>query len=230
MDTTPERRPDPAAFAAMMTRSYEGRLPADVRQIIADETIVPLPEKPHIVDLGCGPGLWLREVAALRPDATLAGYDRDAPMLDAARGMGVKHARWHSADIGTADFALKPQSADVIAMHFVFHYFADPRHLLATIRTALRPHGALVLTGWFRSSFADFFDFWTTTARQEVGNVQPAGEGPPDPEAFVYQRFAEFGRWSLDDARWLLEHNGFAVRRAAHYSKTFAYLIADTHP
>ena len=84
----------------MMTQSYENRIPADVRAIIAAEAIAPLGEKPHIVDLGCGPGLWLRDVAALRPDATLTGYDRDAQMLDAARGLGLAHAKWRSADVG----------------------------------------------------------------------------------------------------------------------------------
>ena len=72
MSATPQRAPDSARFCAMMTQSYENRIPAEVRAIIAAEAITPLGPKPHIVDLGCGPGLWVRDVAALRPDATLA--------------------------------------------------------------------------------------------------------------------------------------------------------------
>ncbi len=225
MSATPQSPLDPARFCAMMTQSYENRISTDVRAIIAAEAITPLGPKPHIVDLGCGPGLWLRDVAALRPDATLAGYDRDAKMLEAARGLGLKKAKWHSADVGAADFALKPDSCDVIAAHFFFHFFADPRHLLATMHDALRVGGSFVMTGWVRSSMADFADFWVT-ARTAIESSSAQAAPTDDPEAFCYQRFAEFNRYTLDDIRWLLGRHGFSVRRDAMYTKNFAYLIA----
>ncbi len=218
---------DPGQFCAMMTRSYENRIPAEVRAIIAAEAITALGPKPHIVDLGCGPGLWLRDVATLRPDATLAGYDRDAQMLDAARGLGLKQAKWRSVDVSAPDFTLKPQSCDVIAMHFVLHFFADPRHLLTMMHDALRPGGAFVMTGWVRSSMADFYDFWKNTARAAIESSAPDAPRPDDPEGFCFQRFAEFNRYALDDIRWLLERHGFTVRRADMYTKNFAYLIAS---
>ncbi len=225
MSATPQSPLDPARFCAMMTQSYENRIPADVRAIFAEEAIMPLGPKPHIVDLGCGPGLWLRDVAALRPDATLAGYDRDAEMLDAARGLGLKKAKWHSADVGAADFALKSDSCDVIAAHFFFHFLADPRHLLATMHDALRPGGAFVMTGWVRSSMADFHAFWDQ-ARAAIESSSSEAAPANDPDAFCYQRFAEFNRYTLDDIRWLLGRHGFRVRRDAMYTKNFAYLIA----
>jgi SAM-dependent methyltransferase len=227
MSATPLRPPmDSATFCQRMTQSYENRLPADVRAIIAAEAIAPLGERPHIVDLGCGPGLWLRDVAALRPDATLAGYDRDAQMLDAARGLGLKRATWRSADVIAPDFTLKPDSCDVIAMHFFLHFFADPRHILTTIRDALRPGGAYVMTGWVRSSMADFYAFWER-ARAVLESGSPDAGRPNDPEAFCFQRFAEFNRYTLDDIYWLLDRHGFTVRRDGMYTKNFAYLIAN---
>jgi SAM-dependent methyltransferase len=226
MSATPQRPPiDPAAFCQRMTQSYENRIPATVRAIIAAEAVTPLGETPHIVDLGCGPGLWLRDVAALRPDATLAGYDRDATMLDAARGLGLKRAKWHSADVGAPDFALKPGSCDVIAAHFFFHFLADPRHLLATMHGALRPGGAFVMTGWVRSSMADFHAFWEQ-ARAAIESGSPDAPPVNDPEAFCFQRFAEFNRYTLDDIRWLLDRHRFTVRRDGMYTKNFAYLVA----
>ncbi|GEM_PF-1272502 len=225
MSATPQLAPDSARFCAMMTRSYEDRIPADVRAIIAEEAIAPLGPKPHIVDLGCGPGLWLRDVAALRPDATLVGYDRDAKMLDAARGLDLKRAKWHSADVGAPDFTLKPDSCDVIAAHFFFHFFADPRRLLATIHDALRPGGSFVMTGWVRSSMADFYAFWAK-ARAAIESGSPEAASSNDPEAFCFQRFAEFNRYTLADIRWLLDRHGFTIRRDAMYTKNFAYLIA----
>ena len=228
MSATPQQPPiDSVTFCQRMTQSYENRIPADVRAIIAEEAIAPLGETPHVVDLGCGPGLWLRDVAALRPDATLTGYDRDAQMLDAARGLGLKRAKWRSADVIAPDFALKPNSCDVVAMHFFLHFIADPRHILATIHDALRPGGAYVMTGWVRSSIADFHAFWSQT-RAVMESGSPDAGRPNDPEAFCFQRFAEFNRYTLDDVRWLLDRHGFAVRRDGIYTKNFAYLIAGT--
>ena len=226
MSATPNQAPDSATFCAMMTRSYENRIPPDVRAIIAEAAIMPLPPHPHIIDLGCGPGLWLRDVATLRPDAALAGYDRDEQMLAAARSLGLAHAAWHQADIGAPDFTLPAQSADTIAMHFFLHFFADLRHLLMTMRDALRPGGSFVMTGWVRSSLADFYDFWQNTARQAMESGAPEAVRRDDPEAFVFARFAEFNRYTLGDIRWLLERHGFTVRRAGQYTKNFAYLIA----
>ncbi len=227
MSATPQQPPpDSARFCEQMTRSYENRIPEHVRAVIAEEAITPLGEKPHIVDLGCGPGLWLRDVAALRPDASLAGYDRDAVMLDAGRGLGLKHARWHSADVGAPEFTLKPTSADVIAMHFFIHFFPDPRHLLTTVHDALQPGGAFVITGWVRSSLADYYDFWKNTARQAMESGSPGAAPPEDPEAFCFQRFAEFNRYALDDLRWLLERHGFTIRHAEQYTKNFGFVVA----
>lgn len=225
MSATPRPPIDSALFCERMARSYENRIPADVRAIIAEEAIAPLGAKPHIIDLGSGPGLWLRDVAALRPDATIAGYDRDAKMLDAARGMKIKNAKWHSADVSAPDFTLKPASTDVIAMHFFFHFLADPRHILRTMHTALRPGGAFVMTGWVRSSLADFYAFWEN-ARATMESGSPDAAPSSDPEAFCFQRFAEFNRYTLGDIRWLLEREGFAVRREGTYTENFAYLIA----
>ncbi|MGI8855705.1 MAG: class I SAM-dependent methyltransferase [Thermomicrobiales bacterium] len=226
MSATPQRPPiDSVTFCQRMSQSYENRIPADVRAIIAEEAIAPLGEQPHVIDLGCGPDLWLRDVAALRPGATLTGYDRDAQMLDAARGLGLKQATWRSADVSAPDFTLKPDSCDVVAMHFFLHFLADPRHILTTIRDALRPGGAYVMTGWVRSSMADFYAFWAQ-ARAVMESGSPDAGRPNDPEAFCFQRFAEFNRYTLDDIRWLLDRHGFTVRRDGMYTKNFAYLVA----
>lgn len=227
MSATSRQALDPAAFCQRMTHSYEDRIPAGVRALITEEAIAPLGPKPHIVDLGCGPGLWLRDIAALRPDATLAGYDRDATMLEAARGQSLKNAKWYSADVGAADFTLKPRSCDVIAMHFFLHFFADPRHLLTVVHDALRPGGSYVMTGWVRSSLADFLVFGRQM-RQGVRDAPPEGTQSDDPDAFGYQRFAEFNRYTLDDIRWLLDQHGFAVRRDGVYTKHFAYLVSGS--
>ncbi len=224
---TPEGHPfgTPASFCNTMTRSFDNRIPPDVRAIIAEECILPLGLGPRVLDLGCGPGLWLREVASLRSDVTVVGYDRDADMLTSAASLGIAQAEWVRADMSGKDFTLPPASADVIAMHFFFHFFDDPRHLLGTVRKALKPGGSLVITGWVRSSLEAFLRF--------MGTVPPEGEQPGrsaggDPEVRAWRMYAGFNRYTPADIRWLLTREGFTVRRDAQYSEYFAYTIAGT--
>lgn len=211
-----------SSFLDCMARSYESRLPPTVRQVIAEECIVPLGLGPRVLDLGCGPGLWLREVAGLRPDATVVGYDRDGEMIAHAEHLGIAQAEWRRADLGAPEFTLPPAAADVIAMHFFFHFLDDPRQLLATVRAGLKPGGSLVITGWVRSSLASFLAFMGDEGRRD----RPTSEGS-DREAGAWRMFAGFNRYTPDDLRWLLTRSGFAVRRVEPYSEHFACAIAS---
>lgn len=225
MSATPQQPPQ--SLTERMTQSFDARIPPHVRSVITRRCIEPLAPNPTIVDLGCGPALWLRAVAEARPDAMVIGYDRDPEAIEAARRLNLPHATWHQADLGAADFALPPASADVVAMHFFFHFFDDPRALLRTTRAALKPGGSLIMTGWVRSSIADFFDFFLNQARQTMESALPAEQrGGPDPEATALRMWASFNRYTLDDWRWLLRHEGFTIRRADQYTSHFAYLIA----
>jgi len=226
---TPEGHPfgTPASFCNTMTRSFDRRIPPDVRAIIVEECILPLGLGPRVLDLGCGPGLWLQEVASLRSDVTVIGYDRDADMLSSAASLHIPQAEWVRADMSGKDFTLPAASADVIAMHFFFHFFDDPRYLLATVRKALKPGGSLVITGWVRSSLEAFLSL--------MGSTPPEGEPPPppggsqgnDPEMRAWRMYAGFNRYTPADIRWLLTREGFTVRRDAQYSEYFAYTIAS---
>ena len=228
---TPDGQPfgTPASFCDCMTRSFDNRVPPEVRSIIADECILPLGLSPRVLDLGCGPGLWLREVTTLRRDATVVGYDRDPDMLANAARLGISQAEWKQADIGGPSFTLPAASADVIAMQFFFHFFDNPRPLLATVRTALKPGGSLIIIGWVRSSLPAFLSLMGEMGRREGAQSVPVEgrrEGD-DPEARAWQMYAGFNRYTPVDIRWLLTREGFTVRRDAQYSEYFAYTIAS---
>ena len=46
-----------------------------------------LPDAPVLADLGCGPGLYLRDVSERLPQATLHGVDTGEVMLGHARSL-----------------------------------------------------------------------------------------------------------------------------------------------
>src|SRR5438309_3529506 len=51
-----------------------------------------LPARPVIVDLGCGPGRWLRDLGERVPGATLSGYDVTPAMIDYGRKLAFQTA------------------------------------------------------------------------------------------------------------------------------------------
>lgn len=101
----------------------------------------------RVVDLGCGPGLWLELLAeALDANCELIGIDNDAVALREARD---KARFWpQSTRFEQVDFEANPEGlpeADVFLAFNVFPYVSDPRNLLKDIRLRLRPGGCLIV-------------------------------------------------------------------------------------
>jgi SAM-dependent methyltransferase len=105
-----------------------------------------------VVDVGCGSGALLRRVGRGRPDLHLCGVDPDERMLRAARrtaarsrDRSVREARFergYAQQIPAGD-----GTVDRVLASLMFHHL-DPggrTAMLAEVRRALRPGGALVL-------------------------------------------------------------------------------------
>jgi ubiquinone/menaquinone biosynthesis C-methylase UbiE len=119
-----ERTP---AAALLRARSYQ---------------LLRLPTRATVVDVGCGTG---RAVAELAEHATHAiGIDLDPAMLAAAR------SRFPDIDVRAADAAdlpLPDGQADGYRADKVYHILSDPYAALAEARRVLVPGGRIVLLG-----------------------------------------------------------------------------------
>src|SRR5256712_13870250 len=58
-----------------MAGTYGERFGADFWAFFTDHVAPSLPERPVMIDLGCGPGLLLRDLGERYPQATLYGFD-----------------------------------------------------------------------------------------------------------------------------------------------------------
>ncbi|MFT4677400.1 MAG: polypeptide subunit release factor methylase [Patiriisocius sp.] len=58
-----------------MINSHGGRFGEDFWQYVEEQVETLLPSTPRIVDLGCGPGLLVRDFAVKFPDADIYGFD-----------------------------------------------------------------------------------------------------------------------------------------------------------
>lgn len=101
----------------------------------------------RVVDLGCGPGLWLDLLKdQLLEDCELIGVDTDESLLEVAR---CRAARWPQKNtFESLDFEANPDTlpdADIFLAFNVFPYVSNPTRLLETIRSKLRAGGCLIV-------------------------------------------------------------------------------------
>lgn len=101
-----------------------------------------------ILDMGCGPGYLLGELAQAFPDVQLLGIDISQEMVEtAARNLARRGAAGRiefrtgniqelPLDEGTVDFAVSSLS---------LHHWSDPERALAQVHRALRPGGQMLL-------------------------------------------------------------------------------------
>jgi cyclopropane fatty-acyl-phospholipid synthase-like methyltransferase len=104
----------------------------------------------RVLDVGCGTGVYLRELLRLLPGTTGVGIDLAEDVIATARTRLdewrlSKRATVHQADLRTWETA---QSFDLISMLNCVYYFpdADLSAVLAHVRELLTDDGRLVLT------------------------------------------------------------------------------------
>jgi SAM-dependent methyltransferase len=162
-----------------------------------------LPARPVIVDLGCGPGLLLRDLAERLPGATLYGYDVTPVMIDYAQKLAFTGS---SATFALHDVVAKPlpQASGTVhlaSMSSVLHVFDEPLPTMAEIRRVLVPGGIFLLHDWVRMPLAAYLAF-----RRDI--MKDSG---PDALRRAYRLFPVHNKYTVDDWRWLLGESGFEI-------------------
>src|SRR5256712_14181612 len=87
-----------------------------------------LPPRPVMIDLGCGPGLFLRDLGGRHPGATLYGYDVTPAMVAYGRQLsyGTAKATLTLHDVAAQPLPHAPGSVDLGSMASARHGFAEP--------------------------------------------------------------------------------------------------------
>jgi SAM-dependent methyltransferase len=162
-----------------------------------------LPPRPVMVDLGCGPGLLLRDLGERCPGAVLHGYDVTPAMIDYARQLTFKTA---SATFALHDVVAKPLpraagTVHLASMSSVLHVFDEPLPTLAEIRRVLAPGGIFLLNDWVRQPLSTYLA-WRRDVLKESG---------PDGLRRAFRLFPAQNKYTVDDWRWLLGEAGFEI-------------------
>jgi 2-polyprenyl-3-methyl-5-hydroxy-6-metoxy-1,4-benzoquinol methylase len=131
--------------------------------------------QPHggkLLDIGCGPGLFLRAMRRQHPTWQLAGIEPDpqAALLAQSHGLDVQQATAEVAILSNATW-------DAITLWNVIEHLPDPRGMLQRIAGLLRPGGQLyvaapIYNSWDARIFGKYWTGWELPRHFYAFNTQ----------------------------------------------------------
>jgi len=188
-----------------MISSHGGRFD-DVFWHHFDSKVAPgFPQGSVIADVGCGPGLFLRDLTERYPEAEFHGIDITHAMLDYGRNLDYpgNAPQYHLLDVSAEALPFEDHSVDFLSMVAVLHVLSDPQAMLAEIKRVLQPGGTFMLYDWIRQPLPDYLN-------------RMAGDATPEQAEIARIRsmrlFADHNKYSREDWHWLLETAGYQVQ------------------
>jgi len=177
-----------------------------------------LPPRPVMVDLGCGPGLFLRDLGERYPGATLYGYDVTPAMIAHGRELsyGAAKAMLALHDVATQPLPHPAGGVHLVTMSSVLHVFDEPLGALAEIRRVLAPGGLFVLHDWIRQPLQTYLAWRRDVLKEEPSESLRRG----------FRLFPVHNKYTPEDWRWLLAEAGFAILDQAQLRASHRLFVA----
>ena len=205
-------------FLQRMVATYPERFGADFWAIFAAQVAPTLPARPLVVDLGCGPGLFLRDLGERYPQATLCGYDLTPAMIAYGQQLPVSGARPTLVvhDVATQPLPQATGTVHLVAMSSVLHVIDEPLPVLAEVRRVLAPGGVVLLHDWVRMPLPAYLQW----------RLERQGEEPDVSRRRGFRLFPVHNKYTTEDWRWLLGEGGFVVRYQTQLRPTHRVFIS----
>lgn len=174
-----------------------------------------------VLDLGAGPGLFVRALAQRFPQLRTVGVECAPYMLEAVEPL-PENASMLCEDLHDPHFPLADASVDAALASVVLHEMNQPVRSLLELRRCMRPGGRLLILDWVRAPLDVYVRHQTDEARV-FGADMPVGELED-----LFTHFIEHNRFSREDLVYLLNRTGFAVIDT-HLSKEgrYARIVAE---
>ena len=116
-----------------------------------------LPDKPAILDFGCGTGKQLRFLAQTYPEGSITGIDQSPEMLSIAQGKVSDAIKLIQNDYNSASFP--PDSFDLIVASYSLSMVSDLPATLNTLSNHLKPNGFIAAVDFDATPFR-WFNRW----------------------------------------------------------------------
>ena len=123
-----------------------------------------------VLDVACGPGIYLRPLAKSFPRGSVVGIDLSLPMLSyASRQIKVENlTNTLLIRANALNLPFPPESFDAVNCCAALHIFPDANRALQEMYRVLQPGGRLIL-GVFRKNPGMFGTFITSTHKHLMG-------------------------------------------------------------
>jgi SAM-dependent methyltransferase len=201
-----------------MIDTHPDRFDAVFWDVFAAQVGSRLPAQPVAVDIGCGPGLFLRDIGEHYPQATLYGYDVTPAMIAYAQQAAYAGPTPTFAhhDILAAPLPLASGSVHLVSMNAVLHVLPEPLPVCAEIKRVLAPGGVFLLNDWIRAPLHTYLDSRSSGM---------SGKAFAEAQRRGYRLFAAHNKYTTEDWLWLLSEAGFQVCGTAQTRPHFRIFV-----
>lgn len=163
-----------------------------------------LKSKAQIIDVGCGPGLFLRDLRQRYVGASLYGTDVTQAMIDYAEDVAYagEKPRYELHDITTDVLPFDAGQFNLLSMVAVLHVLDDPFAVCNEIKRVLADDGVFLLQDWVRSPLPEYLERMAPDVEQEQREIV---------RNRLIALFTVHNRYTQNDWLWLLNEAGFKV-------------------
>ena len=193
---------DGEAFVQLMKDTYSGRFNDDFWALWNEKISPVLGDSPVILDLGTGPGMFLRDVRARHLNAHAIGVECAEYMLNATNDL-PEGCEVIAADLHDPHLPLEDGSVDAVVASVVLHEMHQPVRTLQEMFRCLKPGGLFYVMDWVRAPLAQYLE---DTELAVFDRETPLNELE---DLFIH--FIEHNRFSIEDLAFMLENTGFKV-------------------
>ena len=148
-----------------------------------------VPPHPAILDVGCGTGINLLELArVLAPCRTLVGVDLSPGMLEVARRKAAAAGIAATFQVGDAEALELPDGTfDLVVCNSAYHWFSDRARAIHQMARVLRPGGQLLLGTLASPGFEEWIGAVNTVWTRLFGRACAAFPEMPTPDELTAQ-------------------------------------------
>lgn len=195
---------DGEAFAELMKETFENRFNEEFWEMWAEKIEPALPENPTVLDLGTGPGMFLKSLVDRYPNGRAIGVECAEYMINAVEGL-PDNAEIMVADLHDPHLSLDDNSVDAVVASVVIHEMNQPVRAFQEVFRCLKPGGRFYILDWVRTPLTQYIQ-----AETDVSSVFNQST-PVDTLDDLFVHFIEHNRFTADDLEYLLRQTGYKV-------------------
>lgn len=212
---------DGERFAELMKQSFADRFNDD---FWADweRWVEPVyGERPVVLDLGAGPGMFVQALATRSRGIRAIGVECAPYMLEAAVAL-PEGCELIAEDLHDPHLPLEDGSVDAAMASVVLHEMNQPLRTLQEVGRCLKPGGRFYILDWVRAPLEVYI-----RAQTEEERVFDKAT-PVDELEDLFIHFIEHNRFSREDLFYMLNMCGFSVLHSRVMKEgRYAHIVAE---